>query len=188
MIRKAMMTDLDSIMEILQTIIIEMHKDNNFQWDENYPKSKDFANDIEKGDLFVSVRENSVVGFICINRDQPLEYRILKWSAAENEFVIHRMGVSPYYRNTGIGAELIKFADELSISFGVTCLKTDTNSLNTKAQRLFQKSGYNFVGEIWLPGKEKPFFCYEKSLKYLQKKQPLLNWKELLGCMERRSS
>ena len=166
MIRKAKMKDLDSIIDILQKIISEMHKDNNFQWDENYPQSKDFADDIEKGDLFVSVRENMVAGFICINRDQPIEYRVLKWSSAENEFVIHRMGVSPCCRNTGIGAELIEFADELSENSGVKYLKTDTNSSNTKAQRLFQKSGYNFVGEIWLPGKDKPFYCYEKSVFY----------------------
>ncbi|MDR3585162.1 MAG: GNAT family N-acetyltransferase [Desulfosporosinus sp.] len=164
MIRKAKRKDLDSIIEILQKIIIEMHKDNNFQWDGNYPQYKDFANDIEKGDLFVSVRENTVAGFICINRDQPIEYRVLKWSSAENEFVIHRMGVSPCCRNAGIGAELIGFADELAKSFGVKYLKTDTNSLNTKAQRLFHKSGYSFVGEIWLSGKEKPFYCYEKSV------------------------
>jgi len=162
-IRKATMNDLDSIIDILQKIIIEMHKDNNFQWDEDYPQAKDFANDIERGDLFVSVRENTVVGFICINRDQPIEYQVLKWSSAENEFVIHRMGVSPCCSNTGIGAELIGFADELAKSFGVKCLKTDTNSLNTKAQRLFRKNGYNFVGEICLPGKDTPFYCYEKS-------------------------
>ncbi|QJW48751.1 4Fe-4S dicluster domain-containing protein [bacterium BFN5] len=36
--------------------------------------------------------------------------------------------------------------------------------VNTKAQQLFRKSGYNFVGEMSFLGKEQPFFCYEKII------------------------
>lgn len=162
MIRKAEMKDLESIMEILKKIIIEMHMYNNFQWDINYPQAENFTTDIEKGDLFVSVKENMVVGFICINRDEPREYEGLKWSSTEDALVIHRMGVSPDYRNAGIGAELVRFAEELSRSLDVKYLKTDTYSSNTKAQGLFQKLGYSFVGEMSFLGKEKPFYCYEK--------------------------
>lgn len=165
MIRKAIINDLDSIMEIVKKIIIEMHRYNNFQWDENYPQAKNFTTDIEKGDLFVSVIENKIVGFICINRDEPIEYEELKWSSAEDALVIHRMGVSPDCRNAGIGSELVEFAVELSKRTGVSYVKTDTNSLNTKAQGLFKKHGYVFVGEMFFLGKEKPFYCYEKVLK-----------------------
>jgi ribosomal protein S18 acetylase RimI-like enzyme len=164
MIREAMINDLDSIMEILGKIIVEMHDYNNFQWDDNYPQAKDFATDIGNGNLFVCVRESKIVGFICINRDQPIEYAKLKWSRAEDALVIHRMGVSPDHRNAGIGAELVRFADELARSIGVNCLRTDTYSLNTKAQELFQKNGYVFVGEMSFLSKEKPFYCYDKLL------------------------
>lgn len=171
MIRKATMNDLEAIMEILRKIIVEMHGYNNFQWDENYPQAKDFAADITKGELFVAVRENKVIGFICINRNQPVEYKDVAWSSTENALVIHRMGVSPNSRNTGIGIELIGFAEELSIKNGVSYLKTDTYSLNTKAQRLFQKCGYTLVGEMSFLGKEKPFYCYEKMVEPKQSKQ-----------------
>lgn len=164
MIRKAMIHDLDSIMGIVGKIIEEMSSYNNFQWDEDYPQARDFATDIEKGELFVSVRENKVVGFICINWNEPKEYEGLKWSSTENALVIHRMGVSTDYRNSGIGTELVGFADELSKGSDVKYLKTDTYSLNTKVQGLFQKCDYVFVGEMSFLGKEKPFYCYEKVL------------------------
>jgi ribosomal protein S18 acetylase RimI-like enzyme len=151
MIRKAEMSDLESIMEIVPEIIKEMHLSNNYQWDANYPQVKDFTQDITNGNLYVSVKDNRVVGFICINDDEPQEYNELKWSSSEDALVIHRMGVSSDFRKVGIGAELVRFADELSRSLGVNCLKTDTYSLNTKAQGLFE-------------GKEKPFYCYEKVL------------------------
>ncbi len=164
MIRTAVMTDLDSIMAILRKIISEMHGYNNFQWDENYPQAQHFATDIEEGNLFTSVRDDKIAGFICINRDEPLEYKSVKWSLAKAALVIHRMGVSPDYRQAGIGAELVEFARALSESTGIKYLKTDTYSLNTKAQGLFQKCGYVFVGEMNFLGKEQPFYCYERML------------------------
>lgn len=166
MIRKAETKDLESIMEIVQKIIIEMHMHNNFQWDVNYPQTVNFIDDMERDNLFVSVKENMVIGFICINRDEPREYEGQKWSSTEDSLVIHRMGVSPVYQNAGIGAELVRFADELSRRLDVPCLKTDTYSLNTKAQGLLQKQGYRFVGEMSFLGKERPFYCYEKIHSY----------------------
>lgn len=164
MIRKAILQDLNSIMEILAKIIEEMHAYNNFQWDENYPQASDFAADIEKGELFVSERENKVVGFICINRDEPKEYEGLKWSSAGDALVIHRTGVSTEFRKAGVGTELLRFADELAKENNLRHLKTDTYSLNIKVQRLFQKCGYVFVGEMRFFGKENPFYSYEKFL------------------------
>lgn len=164
LIRVAKMEDLISIMEIVQRIIVEMHSYNNFQWDENYPQVKDFANDIENGDLFVSIREEKIAGFVCINRTQPIEYAKLKWCLSEEALVIHRMAVSPDYRKVGVGFELVVFGDELAIKNNIRYLKTDTYSSNVNAQALFEKLGYIFVGEMSFLGKEKPFYCYEKMI------------------------
>ena len=164
MIKVATMHDLNSIMKIVQGVIVEMHSYNNFQWDENYPQKQDFAGDIKKGDLFISVREGEIVGFICINMEQPLEYKDLPWSLPTEALVVHRMGVSPDHRKVGIGFEMVAFADELAVKKNLGYLKTDTYSLNLNAQGLFQKLGYIFVGEMNFLGKEKPFYCYEKSV------------------------
>ena len=164
MIRVATMDDLNSIMGIVQGVIAEMHSYNNFQWDENYPQVTDFASDIKQGNLFIASKGENIAGFICINRNQPIEYKVLKWSLSEEALVIHRMGVSPDHRKVGIGFELVAFADELAIKNNIRYLKTDTYSLNTNAQGLFQKLGYIFVGDMNFLGKEKPFNCYEKTI------------------------
>lgn len=164
MIRKATMEDLTTIMAIIPGVIGEMHSYNNFQWDENYPQAQDFANDIQKGELYIAMREGTIAGFICINCIQPNEYAKLPWSSSEDALVIHRMAVSPDYRKMGVGAQLVSFADEVAINKKVPYLKTDTYSLNRNAQGLFQKLGYSFVGEMSFLGKEKPFYCYEKTI------------------------
>ena len=163
-IRKAVIEDLKDIMEIIKQTVVEMHSYNNNQWDENYPKEKDFISDIQKEDLFVLEREGKLVGFVCINKVEPLEYSGLRWSLNEDTMVVHRMSVDPTYRRNGIGKELMKFTDELALRNNIRYLKTDTYSINTKMNALFEKSGYNFVGEMSYLGKKEPFYCYEKII------------------------
>lgn len=164
MMRKAFIEDIKNVMEIIKETIVEMHSYGNYQWDENYPQEKDFLNDIQKGDLFVTEREGKLVGFVCINKVEPVEYNGLNWSLNDEAMVVHRMAVNPAYRKNGIGTELMKFADELALKNNTRYLKTDTYSLNSKMNRLFEKCGYKLVGEMSFLGKEKPFYCYEKVL------------------------
>ncbi len=164
MMRKAVVKDLKDIMEILKETIIEMHSYNNHQWDESYPQEKDFMKDIEKGDLFVVERDDILLGFICVNKIEPVEYNGLNWSLKEEVMVVHRMAVNPSYRRNGVGTELMKFADELALKNNIRYLKTDTYSINTKMKALFVKCGYKLIGEMSFLGKEKPFYCYDKVL------------------------
>ena len=164
MIRKAAKHDMTEDSEILDLTVNEMNSYNNTQWDENYPQEKDFINDIQKGDLFVTEREEKLVGFICINKVEPVEYYGLNWSLNEDAMIVHRMAVNPDYRRSGIGTELMKFADELALENNIRYLKTDTYSINTKMNALFKKCGYDFIGEMNFLGKEKSFYCYEKIL------------------------
>lgn len=164
MIRKATLEDLKDIMEIIKQTIVEMSSYNNNQWDENYPQEKDFINDIEKEDLFVIEIEEKIAGFICINKVEPREYNKLNWTLNEAAMVVHRLSVSPAYRRHGIGTELMKFTDELSLKNKLRYLKTDTYSINPKMNALFIRCGYKLIGEMRYLGKEKPFLCYEKVL------------------------
>lgn len=59
---------------------------------------------------------------------------------------------------------LMRFAEETARRQNVRYLRTDTYSMNEKAQRLFTRCGYRLVGEIRFHGLEKPFYCYEKAL------------------------
>ena len=165
MIRKARLEDLKDIMEIIKQTIVEMHSYNNNQWDVNYPKEKDFIDDIQKENLFAIEREGEIAGIICINKEEPAEYNELIWTLNETAMVIHRMSVSPAYRRNGIGTELMKFTEEVALMNNLRYIKTDTYSINPNMNALFVRCGYKFIGEMSFLGKEKPFYCYEKVLK-----------------------
>ena len=165
MIRKAVLEDIDQIMDILNKTKAEMHSYNNFQWDKNYPNREDFINDIKKENLYCIEHEKSIAGFVCANTTQPIEYNGLNWSSTKEAMVIHRMSVNPEFRQKGIGTKLIKFVERLAIKNNIEYLKTDTYSLNVKMNNLFKKCGYNFIGEMNFLGKEKPFYCYDIIIK-----------------------
>lgn len=165
MIRKASLEDLKDIMEIIKQTIVEMHSYNNYQWDENYPKEKDFINDIQKENLFVIQRDAKIAGIICINKEEPVEYNELNWTLKEPAMVIHRMSVSPAYRRSGIGTELMEFTDEVALKNNLRYIKTDTYSINSNMNALFVRCGYKFIGDMSFLGKEKLFYSYEKILK-----------------------
>lgn len=165
MIRKASLEDLKDIMEIIKQTIFVMHTYNNYQWDDNYPKEKDFIDDIQKQNLFVLEKEDKIAGIICINKEEPVEYTETNWTLNEAALVIHRMSVSPSYRRKGIGTKLMKFTDELALKNNLRYIKTDTYSINPNMNALFVRCGYKLIGEMSFLGKEKPFYCYEKVLK-----------------------
>ena len=164
MITKANSKDIKQIMAIINETVKEMKSYNNTQWDDNYPQDKDFAKDIELGNLYVDKKDNTITGFICVNYIEPVEYNGLSWSKDEKCMVIHRMAVNSQFRNKGIGTKLMNFAEELAIKNGVNYLKTDTYSINVKMNSLFRKLNYQLVGQMSFLGKEKPFNCYEKTL------------------------
>lgn len=164
MIRKATLEDIQDIMEIIKQTIVEMNAYNNYQWDENYPQEEDFIRDIQREELFVIERKRKIAGFVCINKAEPVEYNGLNWTLDKAAVVLHRMSVYTAYRRSGIGMELMKFADEVALKSNLKYIKTDTYSINKNMNSLFVKCGYNLVGEIRFLGKEKTFYCYEKVI------------------------
>lgn len=163
-IRKAVVKDLRDIMNIIKETKVEMNSYNNYQWDESYPLENDFLTDIEEGCLYVAERGGKLMGFVCVNKIEPSEYKGLNWSLKKEAMVIHRMSVNPDSRRMGIGTELMNFAEDLALKNNTRYLKTDTYSINTKMNALFMKCGYKLVGEMSFLGKEKPFYSYEKIL------------------------
>ena len=164
MIRKANLNDVDGIMDIVNQIVVEMKESNNTQWDENYPNSETFINDIKNDSLYVDEFEGDLIGFVCINDVQPDEYKEMNWISDEDALVIHRMGINPKYRRQGKAKNLIRYAENLAMDNGIMYLKTDTNSMNIKMYNLFKKCGFRFVGQMEFMGKTDVFYCYDIKL------------------------
>ena len=164
MIRTAIISDLNQIMDIVETSKLDMHSYDNFQWNKDYPKENDFIKDITEGTLFVYDIKGIIAGLICINKIEPNEYKNANWSMTKQSVIIHRLAVNNEFRSQGVGYKLINYANTICIENGLSYIKTDTNSLNVKAQGLLRKCGYTFVDEITFLNHMGIFYCYDKKV------------------------
>jgi len=162
--RKAKHEDIMSIVAILDPIVKEMNATGNYQWDHKYPKAKDFEKDIECGTLYVYEDSGVIGGFICIDSNEPQEYRSARWSQNNEAMIIHRMAVNVSSRGQGIAKKMMYFAEQIALANGIHYLKTDTFSGNENMNALFRRVGFRKVGDINLQGKEGLFSCYEKQV------------------------
>lgn len=168
--RKATLADIPRILQITKEVIVVLNAEGNYQWDSNYPLESDFLRDIEKDVLWVAVVDDQeVAGFAALTEDQPEEYQDAGMDISITTVVPHRVAVSLQHQGHGIATHFMSIAEELSRQRGYKCIRVDTNAKNTRMQRVFEKAGYTFAGEIMF--KHKPelygkmtFYCYSKSL------------------------
>lgn len=157
------MNDLPVIMEIVKKTLIIMEQEGNDQWSDKYPNEAVFRKDIESNTLYVAIIDDKVAASITIDQVGGKNYDKIAWSYTDREFmIIHRLVVDPDIRGGGIASKLLAFAEVFGIEHDIFYLKTDTYSLNDKAQNLFIKNGYNKVGITSFEGKNNPFYCYDK--------------------------
>lgn len=165
LIRRALLTDIPAILELLSRIVPVMNAEGNFQWDASYPDRQVFEADIRAGQLWVAELDSRIAGFAAITTDQEPEYAEVGWDISEPAIVTHRLAVGLDFRGRGVGKALLQQAEEEARKRGTAVLRVDTNTNNRATNRLFPALGYRFSGEIGLqfrPGLR--FNCYEKRL------------------------
>lgn len=167
MIRLATKKDLSSIEKLVEEAKEIMEKFNNNQWDDKYPVTEHFEEDIESETLYVLDVDNEIYGFIVIDQNQSEWYDELEWPVdRKGAYVIHRLAGSQSYK--GAATELFQFAVDLTEDHGVHVILTDTFELNKPAQGLFEKFGFTKVGEAEIDyhpfDRGAPFYAYYKNI------------------------
>ncbi|TYS01707.1 GNAT family N-acetyltransferase [Rossellomorea vietnamensis] len=159
------MDDIKDIMKMVRKTVAIMKSEDIDQWTDEYPLAADFNKDVENGSLYVAVdQENKAAGSITIDQSEPGEYKTSPWRKEGPAYLFHRLVVDPDVRGKGIASLLIKQTEEVAKANSVYYIRTDTYSLNKKAQSLFKKNGYTKMGKIQFMGKDKPFYTYDKIL------------------------
>ncbi|GAA3321527.1 hypothetical protein GCM10020331_037750 [Ectobacillus funiculus] len=99
-----------------------------------------------------------------MNEDQSFKYAGLPWSDKEGRpAVIHRLAVHPDSQGKGIGKQLLLHAEALATSQGYTSIRLDAYTANPAAITMYERAGYNPVGQIRFPFRKHPYQCFEKD-------------------------
>ncbi|MDH7446227.1 GNAT family N-acetyltransferase [Aquimarina sp. 2201CG14-23] len=166
MVRKAALSDLDTIHKLTLACAKAMIAKGIYQWNEHYPTRTRFQKDIELQELYVLEEDRLIKGIVVITEVMDEEYVPVKWvTANENNLYIHRLAVHPEYWSKGYAQELMNWAEAYAKKNKYTSVRLDTFSQNKRNQKFYETRGYQKLGDIYFPKQsEYPFYCYELVL------------------------
>lgn len=131
------------------------------QWDDLYPVSEDFEDDIQKRQLYIAKENSEIVAAYVINEECDLEYKDGNWIYPDATYmVIHRLCVNPKFQNQGYAKCMVNEIEEHVRSLEYDSIRMDVYSNNPYALKLYEGLGYKRVGHVeFRKGK---FYLYEK--------------------------
>lgn len=162
--RKANLSEITTIWEILQQAILRRKEEGSEQWQDGYPNPEVVQKDIEKGQGFVLVDGETIIGYsaVIIN-DEPAYAGIEgKWLTNDDFVVIHRVALSEKYLGKGLAKKIIGYVEDFALQNNIYSVKADTNFDNIPMMKIFENLGYSLCGEVYFRGA--PRKAYEKVL------------------------
>jgi len=147
-IRKAIATDMDAIMQVMDAAKKIMRQSGNMsQWGDGYPSETVITADMEKDGGFVIVEDGGIVGYFAfLPSPEPTYDKIYEgqWIDDETPYhVVHRIASLPSAHHI--------FSDIMDFCFmHDSNIRIDTHRDNTIMQHVIMKYGFTYCGIIYL--------------------------------------
>jgi len=164
--RKAVETDVDSIMKIIKQAQDYFKEKGINQWQNNYPNVEVISNDVAEKNSYVLLKNNEVVATAVVSFKGEKTYESIyegKWISDKEYAVVHRIAVDNNHKGLGLSSQIIKNVEELCIEKGVFSIKIDTHEQNSSMQKLLRKNKFENCGIIYLEDNS-PRIAFEKIL------------------------
>ena len=163
-LRKATLSELPVIWEILQQAIEQRKLDGSTQWQNGYPNEQTVHNDFDKGNAYVLIEKNEIFACAAIIVGADPNYKEIKgeWLTLDNYATIHRLATSDRVKQKGVATHLFEMAEEICREKHVLSIRADTNFDNVPMMKILEKLGYTYCGEILVS--TAPRRAYEKML------------------------
>ena len=162
--RKASVSEVPQIWEIIQQAIVRRKNDGSEQWQDGYPNEDVIKQDITKGIGYVLIDDNIVAGYAAILFNDEPAYEQLKgtWLTNGDFAVVHRVAISDDYLGKGLAQKIFLFTEDLAKGNNIFSIKVDTNFDNIPMLKILEKLGYTYCGEVTFRGSFRKAF--EKTL------------------------
>ena len=164
-LRLAILSDANTIWEILQAAILQRKNDGSTQWQNGYPNEQTVLNDIQNGFGYVVEENHIIIAYAAIIFDIEPAYEDIKgvWLSNQKYAVVHRVATAAALKGKGIATQLFLLIEKLAISKHIYSIKVDTNFDNVPMLKILDNLNYTYCGEIFFSGSSR--MAYEKLLK-----------------------
>ena len=163
-LRKAILSDLDTIMRILSEAREAQRAQGFVQWQDGYPASSTIVSDIERGDAYMLIDDGNAAGYVAIAEGDS-EYDRLRhiWQMKGNRYcVAHRLGLADSHRGRKISGRFFSLIEAKIVRRGTRLIRIDTGLPNKAMQHILEKRGYTRLGTHEFVWGER--LAYEKLL------------------------
>ena len=162
--RKATLSEINQIWDILQQAIIRRKNDGSNQWQDGYPNLEVVKKDIEKESGYVLTEGEKIIGYIAVLiNDEPAYEKIEgEWLTNDDFVLFHRVAIAENYLGKGLAKMMINHIEDFAVENNIKSIKADTNFDNDAMLNIFEKIGYKYCGQVYLRGN--PRKAFEKVL------------------------
>lgn len=163
-LRKANLSEVPQIWEIIQDAIEQRRLEGSKQWQDGYPNELSIENDINNGYGFVLTENESILCYAAIIFGIEPAYEEIegKWLTNGDYAVVHRVAVSKLAKGKGIATKLFQNIEGLCLEHNIHSIKVDTNFDNVPMLKILDKLDYTYCGEVYFRGAARKAF--EKKL------------------------
>ena len=153
-LRKAHISELPAIREIIRYAIEQRRLDGSQQWQDGYPNEATLRADIAGGNGYVVTDGEEILVYAAILFEVEPAYEAIegKWLSEGDYAVVHRLAASPLAKGKGVATAFFGMLETLCRERGVFSVKVDTNFDNGPMLHIFEKLGYTYCGEVYLRG------------------------------------
>ena len=162
--RKATLSEINPIWDILQQAIVRRKNDGSNQWQGGYPNLEVVQKDIEKESGYVLTEDEKIIGYIAVLINDEPEYEKLEgeWLTNDDFVLFHRVAISENYLGKGLAKMMINYIEDFAVENNIKSIKADTNFDNDAMLNIFEKLGYKYCGQVHFRGN--PRRAFEKVL------------------------
>ncbi|MDY0118732.1 MAG: GNAT family N-acetyltransferase [Bacilli bacterium] len=149
---KATINDFESIIKFYDDVTLRTPDMETYaRWKKGqHPTEEGIKAYIEEGSMYLYKENDTIVGAMAVTMYQGEDYHAIEWAkhVEDNEAsVIHILAVNPDYQGTGVGAEMIREAINLSVDLGMKSIRLDALASNTPAHKIYKRIGFEYRGK-----------------------------------------
>lgn len=150
--RRAVVDDVPTIMEILDAARQFQREHGSLQWPDDYPSPEIIKEDIMQDAGRVFTLGTSMIGYISLSpREEYYDTMESVWEDRTSYLVLHRFALSPMYRGQGLSPNALAMVKKEAEERNVGELRLDTGLENSSMHRLMGKEEWECLGKHPLP-------------------------------------